>query len=54
MEKLNNCWEELQHDVNNLLSKDTGRSKEGIGLKEVSFNYEFYGIAYFILFLLDN
>ncbi|CAG9767764.1 unnamed protein product [Ceutorhynchus assimilis] len=35
LEKLNNCWEDLQGDVNGLLSKDSGRSREGIGLKQI-------------------
>lgn len=36
LEKLNNCWEDLQLDVNNLLTQDSGKAKNGTGLKEVS------------------
>ncbi|XP_050313380.1 DNA-directed RNA polymerase I subunit RPA1 [Anthonomus grandis grandis] len=35
IEKLNNCWEDLQSDVNGLLSKDPGMNREGIGLKQI-------------------
>ncbi|KAF7282113.1 hypothetical protein GWI33_003228 [Rhynchophorus ferrugineus] len=35
LEKLNNCWEELQLDVNNLLSRESRRLKDGSGLKEI-------------------
>lgn len=36
IEKLNNCWEDLQANINGLLSNDSRRSKDGIGLKQVS------------------
>lgn len=37
IEKLNNCWEDLQANINGLLSNDSRRSKDGIGLKQVSY-----------------
>ncbi|KAG5891414.1 hypothetical protein JTB14_031480 [Gonioctena quinquepunctata] len=35
IEKLNNAWEELQNDVNGLVDKESNRSKEGEGLKQI-------------------
>lgn len=40
IEKLNNCWEELQNDVNGLLDKENNRNRDGEGLKQVD-NYIF-------------
>ncbi|XP_057669657.1 DNA-directed RNA polymerase I subunit RPA1 [Diorhabda carinulata] len=35
VEKLNYCWEELQNDVNGLLDKDSNRTREGEGIKQI-------------------
>ncbi|CAH1164054.1 unnamed protein product [Phaedon cochleariae] len=35
IEKLNNAWEELQNDINGLVDKESNRSKEGEGLKQI-------------------
>ncbi|KAL1509795.1 hypothetical protein ABEB36_004477 [Hypothenemus hampei] len=35
IEKLNHCWDDLQLDINGLLSKDSRVSREGIGLKQI-------------------
>ncbi|KAJ8947654.1 hypothetical protein NQ318_009538 [Aromia moschata] len=35
IEKLNNAWEDLQNDANCLVDKESMRSKEGEGLKQI-------------------
>ncbi|XP_066149248.1 DNA-directed RNA polymerase I subunit RPA1 isoform X2 [Euwallacea fornicatus] len=35
IEKLNNCWEDLQNCVNSLLSHDAVRASDGLGLKQI-------------------
>ncbi|KAH1018463.1 hypothetical protein HUJ05_006231 [Dendroctonus ponderosae] len=35
VEKLNNCWEDLQGNVNDLLSKESRNNKGGMGLKQI-------------------